>query len=67
MKRLRATGIMASVGSWPTNEMQESPAIDKFKRLESIKWLKIKPYTPEHGSGGAGWWRTAREKVFDKR
>ena len=55
------------IGSWPTNEMQESPAIDKFKRLESIKWLKIKPYTPEHGSGGEGWWRTAREKVFNKR
>ena len=35
------------VGSWPTNEMQESSAIDKFKRLESIKWLKLKPYTPE--------------------
>ena len=45
MKRLRATGIMASVGSWPTNEMQESQAVDKFKRLESIKWLKLKPYT----------------------
>ena len=32
-------------GSWPTTEMQESQAVDKFKRLESIKWLKLKPYT----------------------
>ena len=55
------------IGSWPTNEMQESPAIDKFKRLESIKWLKIEPYMPENGSGGVGWWRTAREKVSNKR
>ena len=32
-------------GSWPTTEMQESQAVDKFKSLESIKWLKLKPYT----------------------
>ena len=38
-----------SVGNWPTNEMQKIQAIDKFKRLESIKWLKLKPYTPENG------------------
>ena len=37
------------VGSWRWNEMQESQAVDKFKRLESIKWLKLKP------SAGAGW------------
>ena len=33
------------VGSWRANAMQESQAVDKFKRLESIKWLKLKPYT----------------------
>ena len=33
------------VGSWPWPEMQESQAVDKFKRLESIKWLKLKRYT----------------------
>ena len=32
-------------GSWPGTEIQESQAVDKFKRLESIKWLKLKPYT----------------------
>ena len=32
-------------GSWPANKMQESQAVDQFKRLESIKWLKLKPYT----------------------
>ena len=32
-------------GSWPSNEIKESQAVDKFKRLESIKWLKLKPYT----------------------
>ena len=37
------------VGNWPTNAMQEIQAIDKFKGLESIKWLKLKPYTPENG------------------
>ena len=34
------------VGRWPTKEMQESHAADKFKRIEAIKWLKLKPYTP---------------------
>ena len=37
------------VGNWPTNAMQEIQAIDKFKGLESIKWLKLKPYTLENG------------------
>ena len=37
------------VGSWRWNEMQESRAAAKFKRLESIKWLKLKPCTPENG------------------
>ena len=32
-------------GSWPMTTMPESKAVDKFKRLESIKWLKLKPYT----------------------
>ena len=36
-------------GSWTTERMQKSEAIDKFKRLESIKWLKLKPYTSENG------------------
>ena len=36
------------VGRWPTKEMQENQAIDKFKRIESIKWLKLKPYTPDN-------------------
>ena len=29
------------VGRWPTSEMQENHAIEKFKDLESIKWLKL--------------------------
>ena len=37
------------VGSWPTSEMQENHAIDKFKRLESIKWLKLESYMLENG------------------
>ena len=37
------------VGRWPTKEMQESHAADKFKRIESIKWLKLKPYTLGNG------------------
>ena len=36
------------VGRWPTMEMQESRAVDKFKRLESIKWLKLKPHAYGH-------------------
>ena len=36
------------VGSWPTSEMQENHASDKFKRLESIKWLKLEPYMLEN-------------------
>ena len=36
------------VGRWTTREMQESSALEKFKRLESIKWLKLKPYTSEN-------------------
>ena len=37
------------VGSWPTSEMQENHARDKFKCLESIKWLKLEPYMLENG------------------
>ena len=37
------------VGSWPASEMQENHAIDKFKRLESIKWLKLESYMLENG------------------
>ena len=37
------------VGSWPTSEMQENQAIDKFKCLEAIKWLKLEPYMLENG------------------
>ena len=36
------------VGSWPTSGMQENHASDKFKRLESIKWLKLEPYMLEN-------------------
>ena len=44
-KRDNPVFVDLPVGSWPTTEMQESQAVDKFKRLESIKWLKLKPYT----------------------
>ena len=44
-KRDNPVFVDLPVGSWPTLEMQESRAVDKFKRLESIKWLKLKPYT----------------------
>ena len=44
-KRGNPVFVDLPVGSWLTNEMQESQAVDKFKRLESIKWLKLKPYT----------------------
>ena len=37
------------VGSWPTSEMQENQATDKFKCLEAIKWLKLEPYMLENG------------------
>ena len=37
------------VGSWPTRGMPENRAIDKFKRLEAIKWLKLEPYILENG------------------
>ena len=37
------------VGSWRWNEMQVCRAAAKFKRLESIKWLKLKPCTLENG------------------
>ena len=37
------------VGSWPTSQMQENHAIDKFKRLESMKWLKLESYMLENG------------------
>ena len=36
-------------GKWPTTTMKKNFAIDKFKRIESIKWLKLKPYTPMNG------------------
>ncbi|MYK39710.1 MAG: hypothetical protein F4049_05770 [Gemmatimonadetes bacterium] len=36
-------------GKWPTSDMKKNFAIDKFKRIESIKWLKLKPYTPMNG------------------
>ena len=45
-KRGNPVFVDLPVGSWPTNEMQESHAAAKFKRLESIKWLKLKPYMP---------------------
>ena len=44
-KRDNPVFVDLPVGSWPTTKMQESQAVDKFKRLESIKWLKLKPYT----------------------
>ena len=31
-------------GRWPTIEMGEADAVRRFERLESIKWLKFKPY-----------------------
>ena len=34
-------------GRWPTTEMGESYAVRKFERLESIKWLKLKPYAAD--------------------
>ena len=37
------------LGRWPTTEMQERRAVDKFKLLESIKWLKLKPYACGRG------------------
>ena len=45
-KRGNPVFVDLPVGSWPTNEMQKSRAADKFRRLESIKWLKLKPYMP---------------------
>ena len=36
-------------GKWPTGTMEKNFAIDKFKHIESIKWLKLKPYTPTSG------------------
>ena len=36
-------------GKLPTMDMKKNFAIDQFKKLESIKWLKLKPYTPMNG------------------
>ena len=30
-------------GNWPTTEMRESYAKDKFQKLEAIKWLRLSP------------------------
>ena len=38
-----------SPGKWPMLTMQKDFAIDKFKKIESIKWLKLKQYTPMNG------------------
>ena len=36
-------------GQWPTTTMEKKFALNNFKRIESIKWLKLKPYTPMKG------------------
>ena len=41
--------IEFSPGKWPMPTMKKNFAIDKFKNIESIKWLKLKPYTPMNG------------------
>ena len=33
-------------GKWPTLDMKKNFAVARFKRIESIKWLNLKPYTP---------------------
>lgn len=34
-------------GRWPNTTMEETDAVAIFERLESIKWLKLKPYVAD--------------------
>ena len=42
----RPVFVIPPEGTWPTTEMKRHHAIDKFNKLEAIKWLKLGSYRP---------------------